>query len=282
MTEEANEAIRAKKTPKAKERKEPVTLTFTTQRNQITQNKEREKTKMADELIYDDSYLASLENDNTEMGAEFDPDADYAAAPPPLPDGWHQAKLRNIGAKDKKSGDGVLRPFVGPRSWGNIPATFFTQIEASIVDPGGPQDGKKTNRFNVTTHPEERRNNASSANLVYRAIKDAPLPGLKQANHMALIIEELKGQEPMVWVKTQLEGESPEASKAYQEKKDAGTLQPGDKKAKMFRGQKAFTDANGKLTGILVDPETGERVVGRPSIVDIKPASFVPPTKGGK
>lgn len=232
---------------------------------------------MADnELIFDDDYLATLESDETPMAGEFDPDADYNAPPPPIPDGWHQAKLKLIGAKDA---NGDLKPFVGPRPWGNISATFFTQIDASIVDPGGPQDGKRTNRFNVTTHPEERRNNASSASLVYRAITGNPIPGLKPAAHMASVIDELKGQEPIVWIKTQLEGESPEASKAFGEAKKAG-LTGADlpKKPKTFRGQKAFTDAEtGKLTGVLVDPDTNERVVGRASIVDIKPQSFVPP-----
>lgn len=229
---------------------------------------------MADTLIYDDEYLATLESDDTQMEGEFDADADYAAPPPPLPDGWHQAKLSNIGAKDS---EGVLRPFVGPRSWGNVPATFFTQIEGTIVDPGGAQDGKKTNRFNVTTHAEERRNNASSASLVYRAITGKPIPGLKPAVHMGAVIEELKGVEPIVWIKTQLEGESPDASKAFGEAKKAGNTE-GLKKPKTFRGQKAFTDAEtGKVTGVLVDPETGERVVGRPMITDLKPASFAPP-----
>lgn len=222
--------------------------------------------------IYDESLLAALDEDPTELSStEFDPDADYAAPPPPLPDGWHQAKLNLIGAKDA---EGVLKEFVGPRPWGNIPATFFTQIDAVVVDPGGAQDGKRTNRFNVTTHPEERRNNASSAALVYRAITGDPLPGLKPAHHMKVVLDLLRGQAPIVWIKTQLEGEAQEASKTFQEAKKAGNA--GAKKPKTYRGEKSFTQ-EGKVTGRVFDAESGEFVVGRPAIVDMKPQSFTPP-----
>jgi len=228
---------------------------------------------------FDETALAALDDHMDEFTPDaFDQDADYAAPPPPLPDGWHQAKLNLIGAKDS---EGVLKEFVGPRPWGNIPATFFTQIDATVVDPGGAQDGKRTNRFNVTTHPEERRNNASSASLVYKAITGDPIPGLKPAQHMKLVLDLLRGQSPIVWIKTQLEGEPQEAAKAFNERKKAGTLEQGEKRPKTYRGEKAFSE-NGKVTGRVVDPESGEIVVGRPSITDMKPQSFEPPVKGGK
>lgn len=227
-----------------------------------------------DQPLYDEEFLSSLENDADEFTPEqFDQDADYAAPPPPLPDGWHQAKLNLIGAKTP---DGVLKEAVGPRPWGNIPATYFTQIDATIVDIGGAQDGKRTNRFNVTTHPEERRNNASSASLVYKAITGDPIPGLKPAVHMGLVLDQLRGQAPIVWIKTRLEGEAQEASKAFQEAKKAGTV--GAKKPKTYWGEKTFSE-NGKITGRVIDPERGEIVVGRPMIVDMKPQSFQPPAK---
>lgn len=223
---------------------------------------------------YDESLLDSLENDPTEFSAtEFDPDADYAAPPPPLPDGWYLAKLNLLGAKDK---DGVLKEFVGPRPWGSIPSTYFTQIDATVVDPGGPQDGKRTTRFNVTTHAEGRRNGASSASLVYRAIADAPIPGVKPALHMKEVLDLLRGQSPIVMIRTQLEGEATEASKAFGEAKKAGDKDA--KKPTTFRGQKAFTE-DGKLTGRCIDPANGEIVVGRPAIQDLKPQGYVPPAK---
>lgn len=224
--------------------------------------------------LYDESALAALENFTDEFTAEeFDKDADYAAPAPPLPDGWHMASLNLIGAKDK---EGVLKEFAGPRPWGNIPSTFFTQIDATVVDPGGAQDGKRTNRFNVTTHPEERRNNASSASLVYKAITGDPIPGLKPAVHMGLVLDQLRGQNPIVWIKTQLEGEAQEASKAFQEAKAAGDKTA--RKPKVYRGEKSFTQ-EGKVTGRVIDPESGEIVAGRPQIVDLKPQSFTPPAK---
>jgi hypothetical protein len=228
---------------------------------------------MANETpLYDEDALSTLEESTDEFTPDqFDQDADYAAPPPPLPDGWHQAKLNLVGAKDST---GTLKEFVGPRPWGNIPATFFTQIDATIVDPGGAQDGKRTDRLNVTTHPEERRNNASSASLVYKAITGDPIPGLKPGAHMALVLDQLRGQSPIVWIKTQLEGEAQEASKAFQEAKKAGTV--GAKKPKTYRGEKSFSQ-EGKVTGRVFDPESGEFVVGRPAIIDMKPQSFQPP-----
>lgn len=224
--------------------------------------------------IYDETALAALENFTDEFTAEeFDVDADYAAPAPPLPDGWHLAKLNLIGSKDA---EGVLKEFTGPRPWGNIRATFFTQIDATIVDQGGAQDGKRTNRFNVTTHPEERRNNASSASLVYKAITGDPIPGLKPAVHMGLVLDQLRGASPIVWVKTQLEGEAQDASRAFQEAKKNGDTTA--KRPKTYRGEKSFME-NGKVTGRVVDPESGEIVVGRPQILDLKPQSFVPPAK---
>lgn len=222
--------------------------------------------------IYDEEALAALEVDNTEAEG-YDEDADYAAPPPPLPDGWHQATLHLIGVKD---GD-QQKEFSGPRKWGNIPSTFFTQIDASVVDPNGPQNGKRTARFNVTTHAEERRNGASSASLVYRALTGKPLPGLKQGLHMKEVLDALRGNSTVVWIKTQLEGEAADASKAYREAKDRGD-DPLPKRPKTFRGEKTFSEG-GKLTGRTWDEASGEWVVGRPAIVDIKPASFVPPAK---
>lgn len=221
-----------------------------------------------------EEFLASLEDFTDEFTAEeFDQDADYAAPPPPLPDGGHLAKLNLIGVKDS---NGVLQEAIGPRPWGNIPSTFFTQIDATIIDPGGPQDGKRTQRFNVTTHAEERRNNSSSASLVYKAITGKPIPGLKPSVHIGLLLDLLRGESPIVWIKTRLEGEAQEASKAYQEKKKAGTLEKGEKGPKTFRGEKSFME-NGKVTGRVLDPETGEIVVGRPAIIDMKHQSFVSP-----
>ena len=100
---------------------------------------------------------------------------------------------------------------------------------------------------------------------------------------MGLIVELLQ-EEPIVWIRTQLEGQAPEASKSYGERKKAGQLSPGEKAPKTYRGQKAFSE-NGKITGKVTDPATGEVVVGRPAIQDSSrkvnnPASPVPSPKG--
>lgn len=225
--------------------------------------------------ITDEAALAALETDDTEAEG-LDKDADYGdqLPPPPIPDDWHQATLHLLGVKDA---NGQQAEFAGPRKWGNISSTFFTQIEAHVVDPNGPQDGKRTTRFNVTTHAEERRNGASSASLVYRALTGKPLPGMKQGLHMKAVLDELRGNSQVVWIKTQLEGEASDASKAFREAKDRGD-NPLPKRPKTFRTERSFTQ-DGKLTGRCWDNDAQEWVVGRAAIVDIKPSSFIPPAK---
>ncbi len=227
---------------------------------------------MANEVIYDPTLMDSLDEDQTILPEAFDPDASYAAPPPPLPDGWYQATLSVAGVKDDA---GALVPFK-KRPWGNIPVTFHTSINARIVDPGGVQDGKFATDNTVTTHSDPKRHNTSKVAMYYRAITGKPIPGVSEGAHMKALLEELQ-QSPTVWIRTQLEGQASEASKAFGERKKAGQLTPGEKGPKTFRGEKSFTQ-EGKLTGRAYDEVAKEYVVGRPSIQD---ASHDGP-KGGK
>lgn len=225
---------------------------------------------MAQEVVFDPTLMDSLDEDNTQLAPDFDPDADYAAPAPPLPDGWHMAKLKVQGVKD---GENQV-PFK-KRAWGNIPSTFHTSIIGIVIDPDGLQGGKIATDNTVTTHCDPKRHNTSKANMIYRAITGKPIPGVSEGQHMKALLQELQG-EPTVWIKTQLEGQAADASKAFSERKKANQLQPGEKAPKTFRGEKAFME-NGKLTGRVFDEASGEYVVGRPTIVDYKPADFVPP-----
>jgi len=222
------------------------------------------------EVEFDQQLMDSLDEDTTQIAPEFDADADYNAPPPPLPDGWYQATLKCAGVKDGEK----QVPFK-KRPWGNIPSTFHTSITAKIVDPGGLQDGKIATDNTVTTHSDPKRHNTSKAATFYRAITEKPIPGASEGTHMKALLSELQA-EPMVWVKTQLEGQAGEAGKAYSARKQAGLLANGEKAPKTFRGERAFME-NGKLTGRAWDGEANEWVVGRPAIVDVKPSSFTPP-----
>ena len=226
---------------------------------------------MPNEVTFDPTLMDSLDDDNTPLPAEFDADADYAAPPPPLPDGWYLATLRCAGVKDT---DGKPVPF-RKRPWGNIPSTYHTSIEAKIVDPGGLNDGKFATDNTVTTHSDPRRHNTSKVAMFYRGITGQPIPGVSEAQHMKALLTELQGS-PTVYVKTQLEGQAQEAGKAFGERKKAHTLAPGDKGPKTFRGERAFYE-NGKLTGRVYDEDAKEWVVGRPTIADVKPSSWTPP-----
>lgn len=230
------------------------------------------------QLIIDDSLLEAAEADTeTTVGADFDPDAEYNLPMPPLPDGWHLATLKNRGVK---VGDQV-KEFDGPRPWGNIPSTYWTMVEATITDPDGPQNNKRASG-NITTHREttqDGRDKGSAAAMYYRAMTGEPIPGVNQGGHIAAVAKELRG-EPTVWVKTQLEGQDSDAQQAWKKRRDEAKAQGQqftEKAPKTFRGQKAFTDAKGNLTGVKV-LEDGTRIVARPTIVEVKHRSFDPGT----
>ena len=69
---------------------------------------------MADnQIVYDDELLSAAEADlESTVGEDFDPDAEYNAPMPPLPDGWHFATLKNLGRKVND----VVKEFEGPRA----------------------------------------------------------------------------------------------------------------------------------------------------------------------
>jgi len=229
---------------------------------------------MAD-VTFDPTLMDSLDIDTTTVPAEFDQDADYNAPPPPLPDGWYQATLTVAGVRDQ---DGNLVPF-RKRPWGNIPSTFHTSIQARVQDVGGVQDGKFASDNTVTTHIDPKRYNTSKVATYYRGITGNPIPGVSEGQHMKALLEELQSS-PTVWIKTQLEGQPADASKAFSDAKKANGGRPveGTRAPKTYRGERNFYE-NGKLTGRVYDEETGEWVVGRPVISDVKPLSFVPPVK---
>lgn len=227
------------------------------------------------EVTFDPTLMDSLDIDETVVPAEFDQDADYNAPPPPLPDSWYQATLTVAGVRDQ---DGNLVPF-RKRPWGNIPSTFHTSIQARVQDIGGIQDGKFASDNTVTTHIDPKRYNTSKVATYYRGITGNPIPGVSEGQHMKALLEELQSS-PTVWIKTQLEGQPADASKAFSDAKKANGGRPveGTRAPKTYRGERNFYE-NGKLTGRVFDEETGEWVVGRPVISDVKPLSFIPPVK---
>jgi hypothetical protein len=234
----------------------------------------RINTMANEEVTFDPTLMDSLDEDTSALPQEFDPDADYNAPPPPLPDGWYQATLDCAGVKSEDGSSTV--PF-RKRPWGKIPSTFHTSIRAKIVDPDGPQDGKYATDNTVTTHADPKRHNTSKVATYYRGITGKPIPGVSEGQHMKALLEELQST-PLVWIRTQLEGQASDASKAFGEKKKAGGLAPGEKAPRTFRGEKAFLE-DGVLTGRAWDETNQEWVVGRPVIADVKPIDFVPPTK---
>src|SRR5271163_2375218 len=170
---------------------------------------------MAD-VTFDPTLMDTLEEDMTSVPAEFDADADYNLPAPPLPDGWYQATLTVAGVRDQ---DGNLVPF-RKRPWGNIPSTFHTSIQAKVQDVGGVQDGKFASDNTVTTHIDPKRYNTSKVATYYRGITGNPIPGVNEEDHVKTLCRELLSQ-PIVWIKTQLEGQPADASKAFSDAKKA-------------------------------------------------------------
>src|SRR5271156_552769 len=227
------------------------------------------------EVIFDLSLLDAPSDETLNLSSEFDADADYNAPPPPLPDGWYQATLTVAGVRDADGNNVLYRV----RPCGNIRSTCHTSINARIIDPSGPQDGKFASDNTVTTHLDPKRYNTSKVATYYRGITGNPIPGVNEEDHVKSLCRELLSQ-PMVWIKTQLEGQPADASKAFSDAKKANGGRPveGTRAPKTYRGERNFYE-NGKLTGRVFDEETGEWVVGRPVISDVKPLSFVPPVK---
>jgi len=231
---------------------------------------------MAQEVIFDETLMDDLDNDSTQLSQEFDADADAYAPPPPLPDGWHMAVLTCAGVKNSA---GVLVPF-NERPWGpNIKKTYHTSIQAKVVDPGGLQDGKYASDNTVITFPDPKQHNTSKVATIYRGITGKPIPGNSEGQHMKALLTELQAS-PTVWIKTELEGQPSEASKAFSDAKKAngGRAPEGMKAPKTYRGEKAFME-DGRITGRVWDEATQEYAVGRPQIKAVQPLSFTPPGK---
>jgi hypothetical protein len=213
---------------------------------------------MANELVFDSTLLDELDNDNTAVAPDFDPDADYNAPPPPLPDGWYLATLECAGVNV----DGQRVPFTQIKWKGDVTEKghFWTGVQAKVQDPGGLEDGKFASDGLVRTKLDPKRHNTSLVASYYRAITGDPIPGTSEGQHMKAILEKLQ-EKPLVYIKTQLQG-------GYK-KEDGSRVN--------IKGQDKFVNENGKVTGVVeVD---GQRIVGRPAIIDVRNQDFVPPVK---
>lgn len=218
-----------------------------------------------DEVIYDQSLLEDLEDDNTLVGDAFDADADAYAPPPPLPDGDYLATLKCGGMRDPETGARVL--YTKPKYKNDHVPHPTTSVTATILDPGGPQDGKWAEDPFVRTKLDDRKG-ASAVSSIYRAVTGKPILGTTEGQHMAALLKVLQ-ENPQVRITTKLQGQY----FATQEHKDK-------KEYTKVKGEKNFTDPNtGKLTGIAYGKDgepivdvNGDFVMGRPVITGYKRA----------
>jgi hypothetical protein len=236
---------------------------------------------MAQELTYDDAYLESLEELDTEELAPdtFDADADYNRPAPPIPDGVYQMKFSNGGVFHESQKvpyrmaqwKNETRPHAEIAVKGVIIAPDDSKIDGKFVFTGFP----------LTTKPDPEKNNASAVGAAFKALTGKPIAGLKALDHVKQLDEVLKG-EPIGYARVQNILRDQDAEKAFSDGEKARTNPPGSKRPRTVYGQKKImalkggTNAAGEFTGAADHPETGVRCAARAEISSFMPIDYKP------
>ena len=235
----------------------------------------------AKQIIYDDEYMQGLEGEGEAIDTEFDPDADFNRPAPPIHDGWYYGKASNAGVYLK--GGTAPVPFREAQWKNETKPHYEVAVKVEIVSDDPLVNGKHVyTNMALTTTPDPERNNASPISGAYRAMAGQPITGIDKKAHAKQLVELLKS-EPMVKVRVQACLRDQDAEKAYNEKKNAGTLTDADKNPKAVYGEKKIMQLpggmidsgrdKGKFSGAADHPVTGGRCVARAYIVEFKSAS---------
>jgi hypothetical protein len=114
----------------------------------------------------------------TSESLTIDPEADAYAVPPPLPDGKWRAKAKQIDIKDPKTGQ--LHRYIAQEArrkdgsaWqtdaNGKPAAFLcTNIEYSIIDHSGKNDGVKMTEYWVKTLVNPKKGTSPAATMIFK------------------------------------------------------------------------------------------------------------------
>jgi hypothetical protein len=230
---------------------------------------------MANEIVYDETYLKSLEElDTPDAGEAFDPDASYNRPAPPIEDGWYQMKFSNAGVYS----DGNKVPYRSAQWKNEHKPHFEIAVMGEIIAPDDLMVNEKRvwTGMPLTTTPDPDRGNASAVGAAFRALTGKPIAGLPGLSHCKQLDEVLKSS-PIAWGRVQNQLRDVDAEKAAAE--------AGEKRPKSINGQKRImalpggTNAQGKFSGAADHPETGTRCASKAVLVEFKGADFTPPVK---
>ena len=102
-----------------------------------------------------------------------DSGADAYAILPPLPDGKWRAKAKQVDIKDDKGQQQRYSVFSRPKMANGAPF-FATNVEFSIIDHSGKNDGVKLTEYWVKTLIDDRKGTSQAATLIRKLGKPTP------------------------------------------------------------------------------------------------------------
>lgn len=125
--------------------------------------------------------------------------ADAYAVPPPAPDGIWRAKLKAVDIKD---GSGQLQRYIAKSFAGMAGGRPFlvTNVEASLIDLGGKNDGVKLTEYWVKTLIDDRKGTSQASTITVKA-GGPNLARSTDKDRMDALLKTLAG-EPEVLVET--------------------------------------------------------------------------------
>lgn len=192
------------------------------------------------------SVVIDLDDPNLLMHEiDTNADTDAYAAPPPLPDGRWQVKIKHM---DVKNAQGEPVKYTGKVDKNGQPYAF-TALEATVVDPSGKFDGLRLNDYFVSTR--QQRNGGVPVVRLLTCLK-VQVPAKISVKILMEELVKALAAEPLMEVDTAWEGSPDQA--------DQERFETAGEKLPKVMGQHRFPKgADGKaLPDIEVDTKLGK------------------------
>jgi len=146
-----------------------------------------------------------------------DSGADAYAILPPLPDGKWRAKAKQVDIKDDKGQQQRYAVFSRAKMANGAPF-FATNVEFSIIDHSGKNDGVKLTEYWVKTLVDERKGTSQAATLIRKLGKPTPQT-MTQKQTIDLLLQTLAA-EPELIVETSWSAECQHCQELAKKKGD--------------------------------------------------------------
>lgn len=143
--------------------------------------------------------------------------ADAYAVPPPAPDGIWRAKLKSVDIDDQQGQPHRFLAKSYPKMAGGRPF-LVTNVEASLIDLGGKNDGVKLTEYWVKTLIDERKGTSQASTITVKA-GGPNLPRSTDKDRMDALLKTLAA-EPEVLVETVWEASCQACQEAAKKKGD--------------------------------------------------------------